>query len=43
VLSGSLLLLFVLPIVALFTYAPLSRVFSAASNPDVRAALWLTF
>jgi molybdate/tungstate transport system permease protein len=43
VLSGSLLLLFILPIVALFTYAPISRVFSAAGNSQVRAALWLTF
>ncbi len=43
VLSGSLLLLFLVPIVALFTYAPLSDLFSAASSAEVRAALWLTF
>ncbi len=43
VLSGSLLLLFVLPIAALFTYAPVWRIASAASNGAVRAALWLTF
>lgn len=43
VLSGSLLLLFILPIVALFTYAPLSRILAAAGDPAVRAALWLTF
>ena len=43
VLSGSLLLLFLLPIVALFTYAPVDRIFSQLSNGQVRAALWLTF
>lgn len=41
-LSGSLLLLFVLPIAALFTYAPFSRILEAASNGAVRASLWLT-
>jgi molybdate/tungstate transport system permease protein len=43
VLSGSLLLLFLLPIYALFTYAPLSRIVAAAENPQVRDAVWLTF
>jgi molybdate/tungstate transport system permease protein len=43
VLSGSLLLLFLVPIVALFRYAPLADVFSAAGSSEVRAALWLTF
>ena len=42
VLSGSLLLLFLLPIVALFTYAPLSRIVAAAENVQVREAIWLT-
>ncbi len=43
VLSGSLLLLFLLPIYALFTYAPPSEILDAASNSSVDAALWLTF
>jgi molybdate/tungstate transport system permease protein len=43
VLSGSLLLLFLLPIYALFTYAPPAEIFAAASNSAVDAALWLTF
>ena len=43
VLSGSLLLLFLLPIYALFTYAPPGRIVSDAGNPAVQAALWLTF
>ncbi|MGP8075776.1 MAG: ABC transporter permease [Thermoplasmata archaeon] len=43
VLSGSLLLLFVLPIYALFTYAPPQRILTDAGNPGVDAALWLTF
>ncbi|MCI4336306.1 MAG: ABC transporter permease [Thermoplasmata archaeon] len=43
VLSGSLLLLFIVPIVALFTYAPIAALFSAASSVEVREALWLTF
>jgi molybdate/tungstate transport system permease protein len=42
-LSGSLLLLFILPILALFAYAPLSDLVSAAGSAQVRAALWLTF
>jgi molybdate/tungstate transport system permease protein len=42
VLSGSLLLLFLLPIVALFTYAPASRIVAAAENVQVREAIWLT-
>jgi molybdate/tungstate transport system permease protein len=43
VLSGSLLLLFLVPIVALFAYAPIGDLFSAAASGAVRAALWLTF
>ncbi len=43
VLSASLLLLFLLPIYALFTYAPLSSLVANANNAGVRAALWLTF
>jgi len=43
VLSASLLLLFLVPIVALFTYAPLSGIASAADNAAVRATIWLTF
>lgn len=43
VLSGSLLLLFLLPVVALLTYAPLSDLVASANNASVRAALWLTF
>jgi ABC-type sulfate transport system permease component len=43
VLSGSLLLLFLLPIYALFTYAPPQRIVTDAGNPAVAAALWLTF
>jgi molybdate/tungstate transport system permease protein len=43
VLSASLLLLFILPIYALFTYAPLSSILLNAENEQVRAALWLTF
>jgi molybdate/tungstate transport system permease protein len=43
VLSGSLLLLFLVPLVALFSYAPIGHLFSAASSSGVRAALWLTF
>jgi molybdate/tungstate transport system permease protein len=43
VLSGSLLLLFLLPIYALFTYAPPGAILSAATNSAVDAALWLTF
>ncbi len=41
-LSGSLLLLFVLPIVALFTYAPPSRILAAWNNSQVREAIGLT-
>jgi len=41
-LSGSLLLLLLLPIVALFTYAPFSRIVAAAENTYVREAIWLT-
>lgn len=43
VLSGSLLLLFVVPIVALFLFAPLSAIGSAAGDPAVRASLEFTF
>jgi molybdate/tungstate transport system permease protein len=42
VLSGSLLLLFILPIVALFTYAPFDRIFTELNNGQVRAALYVT-
>jgi ABC-type sulfate transport system permease component len=42
-LSASLLLLFLLPIVALFTYAPATRIFTELSDAQVREALWLTF
>ncbi|MCI4372171.1 MAG: ABC transporter permease [Thermoplasmata archaeon] len=42
-LSGSLLLLFVLPILALFTFAPLGQIFNEYANAQVREALWLTF
>ncbi|HYA55008.1 MAG TPA: ABC transporter permease subunit, partial [Thermoplasmata archaeon] len=42
VLSASLLLLLLLPIVALFTYAPFSRVVAAAENAYVREAIWVT-
>jgi ABC-type sulfate transport system permease component len=42
-LSGSLLLLFLLPLVALFTYAPLQNLLSAAHSAQVRETLWLTF
>ena len=41
-LSGSLLLLFLLPIFALFTYAPVSRIVAAAGNVEVREAIWVT-
>jgi ABC-type sulfate transport system permease component len=43
VLSGSLLLLFLVPIYALLTYAPPSRILQAANDPAVQSALWLTF
>jgi ABC-type sulfate transport system permease component len=43
VLSGSLLLLFLLPIYALFTYAPPSVILAAATDPAVDSALYLTF
>jgi ABC-type sulfate transport system permease component len=42
VLSGSLLLLFLLPIYALLTYAPPGQILSAARDPAVGAAIWLT-
>lgn len=40
--SGSLLLLLVLPLVAVLTYAPLGRLLQAASDPGVEAALGFT-
>lgn len=43
VLSASLLLLFLLPIVALFTSAPIARIAAAAGNPAVQQSIWLTF
>lgn len=43
VLSGSLLLLFLLPILALFTYAPASDLLRASGGAGVRTALWFTF
>ena len=42
VLSGSLLLLLLLPIYALFTYAPPSEIIAAATNPAVDTAISLT-
>ena len=42
VLFASMLLLFVLPIAALFTLAPLGGIASAASDPGVRAAFLFT-
>ncbi len=42
VLTGSLLLLLLLPIYALFTYAPLSQILDAATNPAVDASIWFT-
>ena len=42
VLAASLLLLLLLPIYALFTYAPPSEILSAATNPAVDEAIWLT-
>jgi ABC-type sulfate transport system permease component len=41
-LSVSLLLLLLLPIWGLFTYAPVSRLVAAAENVEVREAIWLT-
>jgi ABC-type sulfate transport system permease component len=43
VLGASLLVVFLVPIVALFTYAPASDLLKAAHDPGVQAALWLTF
>lgn len=43
VLSASLLLLFLLPIYALFSEAPFPRVVAALQNPQVWASIWLTF
>lgn len=42
-LAGSLLLLFLLPILALFTYAPLSDLVRDAGSASVQAAIALTF
>ncbi|HTT25770.1 MAG TPA: ABC transporter permease [Thermoplasmata archaeon] len=41
-LSGSLLALFLLPLFALFTYAPVGDLVSAAHSREVQAALFLT-
>jgi molybdate/tungstate transport system permease protein len=41
-LSGSLLLHFVLPLVALFTYAPVDQIFLQLRNAQVREAIWFT-
>jgi ABC-type sulfate transport system permease component len=41
-LSGSLLLLFLLPIAALLTYAPFHDLVSAADSPSVRTSIGLT-
>ncbi len=43
VLAASLLLLFLLPIYELFTFAPPSRIVLALENGQVRASLWFTF
>lgn len=42
-LSGSLIVLFLVPIIGLFSYAPPSLILSAANNANVRAAIWFTF
>ena len=42
VLAGSLLVLFVLPVYALVTYASPSEIWSAANNSTVQTAIWLT-
>jgi molybdate/tungstate transport system permease protein len=42
ILAASLLILFLLPIVELLTYAPFSQVLAEAGKPEVREALWLT-
>lgn len=42
VLAGSLLLLFFLPIYALFTYATPAEIWSAATNAAVDQAIWVT-
>jgi ABC-type sulfate transport system permease component len=42
VLAGSLLLLLLLPIYALLTYAPPTEIWSAANDPVVQTAIWLT-
>ena len=42
VLAGSLLLLFVLPIYALFTYGTLAQIEAAARNFAVQEAIWFT-
>jgi molybdate/tungstate transport system permease protein len=43
VLSASLLLLFLVPIVALFTYAPFSDFVAAVESSQARGAIWVTF
>jgi len=42
VLAGTLLLLFLLPLYALFTYASPSEIWQAATNAAVGEAIWLT-
>ena len=42
VLAGSLLVLFLLPIYALFTYATPAEIWSAATNAAVDQAIWVT-
>jgi molybdate/tungstate transport system permease protein len=42
-LSGSLLLLFLVPIVALFVYAPVGQLLTDVRDAAVRESLWLTF
>ncbi len=42
VLAGSLVLLFLLPIYALFTYATPAEIWAAATNAAVDEAIWLT-
>ncbi len=42
VLSGSLLLLFLVPLLALFTYAPLSEILRVGAQRDVQASLAFT-
>ncbi len=43
VLAGSLLLLFIVPIYALFSYGRFSEILAASQSVAVREAVWLTF